>query len=112
MKSNNYLIGLSIQFFVLGFGSGVTADQWLARRERMSFNILIALLLRQLVVLWQPNKQMESTAPSVLIESRPLGFAGRLFQIGGCANKALHLSFSVRQKRSTPWRPMVFEANR
>ena len=56
MKSNNYLIGLSILFFVfaaafsvvfwgdvslaakvgffaLGFGSGVTAGQWFARRS-------------------------------------------------------------------------------
>jgi hypothetical protein len=56
MKSNNYLIGLSILFFVLaaafslvfwahvslaakiglfilGFGSGVTAGQWIARRS-------------------------------------------------------------------------------
>jgi hypothetical protein len=56
MKSNNYLIGLSIMFFVfaaafsfvfwgdvslvakvaffvLGFGSGVTAGQWFARRS-------------------------------------------------------------------------------
>ena len=56
MKSNNYLIGLSILFlvfavafsvlfwadvslavkigfFVLGFGSGVTAGQWLVRRS-------------------------------------------------------------------------------
>jgi hypothetical protein len=27
----------------------------------MSFNILIALLLRRLAVLWQPNKRMEPT---------------------------------------------------
>jgi hypothetical protein len=56
MRSNNYLIGLSIlffvfaaafsvvfwgdvslaakiAFFVLGFGSGVTAGQWFARRS-------------------------------------------------------------------------------
>jgi len=56
MKSNNYLIGLSIMFFVLaaafslvfwadvslaakivffvlGFGSGVTVGQWFARRS-------------------------------------------------------------------------------
>jgi hypothetical protein len=56
MKSNNYLIGLSILFFVfavafsiifwadislaakivffvLGFGSGVTAGQWIVRRS-------------------------------------------------------------------------------
>ena len=56
MKSNNYLIGLSIMFFVfaaafsfifwadislaakivffvLGFGSGVTTGQWLVRRS-------------------------------------------------------------------------------
>lgn len=56
MKSNNFLIGLSflffalaaafslvfwadaslvakIAFFVLGFGSGVTAGQWFARRS-------------------------------------------------------------------------------
>jgi hypothetical protein len=56
LKSNNYLIGLSILFFVfaaafsvvfwgdvsfaakvgffaLGFGSGVTAGQWFARRS-------------------------------------------------------------------------------
>ena len=56
MKSNNYLIGLSIMFFVfaaafsvlfwgevslvariaffvLGFGSGITAGQWFARRS-------------------------------------------------------------------------------
>jgi hypothetical protein len=56
MKSNNYLLGLSIlffvftiafslifwaevsivakiAFFVLGFGSGVTAGQWFARRS-------------------------------------------------------------------------------
>ena len=56
MKSNNYLIGLSILFFVfaaafsvvfwgdislaakvgffaLGFGSGVTAGQWFAKRS-------------------------------------------------------------------------------
>ena len=57
MKSNNYQIGLSIlffvfavafsfmfwvdvsfaakiSFFVLGFGSGVTAGQWFARRRQ------------------------------------------------------------------------------
>jgi hypothetical protein len=29
--------------------------------ERLSFDIPIALLLRRLAVLWQPNKQMQPT---------------------------------------------------
>ena len=83
MKSNNYLIGLSILFFVLaaafsvvfwadvslaartgffslGFGSGVTAGQWYARRSAQAPD-LHRLITEAIGRSWQPNKRMEPT---------------------------------------------------
>jgi len=55
------LVGGKSQFLCIRVWFRCNGRSMVCQAERISFNILIALLLRRLAVLWQPTKRMEPT---------------------------------------------------